>query len=344
MKYKRLARSRRGLGKWHTLWLGEDHLLAVESTGYSEEYTRYYLKEIQAIITRRSAWGVVLNVIAGTFVAISLIAVIGSYENGPSPGNVTAGIFGGFFLLLLLWNLMSGPTCRCHVRTAVGVDELPALDRLWNVKKVMKMLRPLIGRLQGEITREEITILAGKAAAAPVAASPPAAPATKRTAVPPVTEKATSTYRGGMHLAAFLCLIANAGLALLRSLHNSKVLVYLSCFAGFSFLLLAVIAMIRQRGSLVASLARWLTWAGVTTMMAGSVIGYFFMIFLSIDKFKRGVTTQGQILDLYAAIQPAEHPPYAYFLIAYAVIAAVIGTAGLIALERKRRVAERRRP
>ena len=76
MKYKRLA-SNRGLGKLHSLWLAEDHLLVVESTGYSEEYTRYYLKDIQAIISRRSSRGKALNAVSGSLAAISLLAGIG---------------------------------------------------------------------------------------------------------------------------------------------------------------------------------------------------------------------------------------------------------------------------
>jgi len=343
MKYKRLASSRCGLGKWHTLWRGEDHLLAVESNGYSEEYARYYLKDIQAIVTRRSSWGKVLNAVSGSLVGISLFAGIGGYENGPSPVSVTAGIFGVFFLLLLLWNLFRGPTCYCQVRTPVGIEKLHALDRIRSVRKVLDSLRPIIGQLQGGITREEIIELTGKYIDTPPAVSPAALGLKGAASAPPVAENTISPYRGGLHRAAFLLLIADAGLSLLQMLHNSKALVILSTFVEITFLCLAIIVLAKQKVRPVASPAKWLTWGGLATMMAGSVIGYFFMIFLNIGKIKPGIT-QYQLFDFYAAIEPAEHPSFATFLLAFAVVTAVIGIAGLIALGSEKRSIERRRP
>lgn len=341
MKYKRLAGSRRGYGKWHTLWLGDDHLLSVESTGYSEEYKRYYLKDIQAITSRRSAGGKVLNGIFGTMVAISLLAGIGGYENGLTPVSVFAGIFGGFFLLLLLWNLFRGPTCRCHIRTPVGIDELPALDRVRSVKKALERVRPLIGQLQGEVSRKAITELTGKAKDEPPAYPGGVAVKAVRPAGP-AGENPVSTYQGGMHRGVFLLLIADAGVTFLQTFHNSKSLVFLSTFVCLAFFCLAIISLVRQHNHPVSEPAKWLTWGGVATMVSGSAIGYFFMIFVNIEKFK-GVTSQEQIFDFYAAIEPAKHPSYAAFLIIYAAIAAVIGISGLFALGRGQGSAESRR-
>jgi hypothetical protein len=341
MKYKRLAGSRRGFGKWHTLWLGDDHLLSVESTGYSEEYKRYYLKDIQAITSCRSAGGKLLNGIFGTIVAISLLAGIGGYENGPTPVCVFAGIFGGVFLLLLLWNLFRGPTCRCHIRTPVGIDKLPALDRVRSVKKALERVCPLIGRLQGEVSRKVIAELTGKAKDEPPA-SLDAKPVKAMQPAGPAGENPLSPYQGGMHRAVFLLLIADAGITFLQMFHNSKPLVFLSTFVCTVFFCLAIISLVRQHNHPVSEPAKWMTWGGVATMVSGSAIGYFFMIFLNIEKLK-GVTSQEQIFDFYAAIEPAKHPSYAAFLLIYAVIAAVIGIGGLFALGRGPGTAESRR-
>ena len=342
MKYKRLA-SNRGLGKLHSLWLGEDHLLVVESTGYSEEYTRYYLKDIQAIISRRSSRGKALNAVSGSLAAISLLAGIGGYGNGPSPAGIAAGIFAGFFLLLLIWNLFRGPTCRCLIRTSVGIDELPALDRIKSVRKVLKRLRPLIGRLQGEITTKEIVLLTDKAKDAPPTATA-AAPAQRvAAAATPIPGSISSRRLDSLPKAVFLLLIADAGISFLQTIHNSKPLVTLSTFVGLTFLSLAIIVLVRRQAFPAASRAKWLTWGGLATMMSGSVIGYFFMIILNLNKFKGGFTTQDQIIDFYAAIEPSDHPTYAAFILTYAVITAVIGIAGMIALAREGCVSERRR-
>lgn len=345
MKYKRIARSRCGLGKWHTLWLGDDHLLAMESTGYSEEYTRFYFKEIQAVITRRTVAGKVWNAVFGSVVLISLTAGVADYSANSilTPKNIFAGISGGVFLIMLLWNIFHGPTCRCHVRTQVGSKELTALDRIRSVKKMLGRIRPLVGQLQGGITRQEIIELTRMGKDAPPAVFPSAtAPKIAGTA-PSAAENRTSSYGGGLHLAAFLLLIADAGISSLQMLHNSKVMVSLTAIISLTFLLLAIIALIKQKENFVSPLAKGMTWSGVAVMVAGSVISYFFMVFLNIAKFKGGVTTQNDLFDFYAAIRPADHPAYAFFILAYAIVAAGIAITGLVAINRERgRTADRR--
>ena len=56
-EYIRLARGRRSniagfstSGGYASLWQGKDHLLSIDSSGYTEEYKRFYYRDIQAII------------------------------------------------------------------------------------------------------------------------------------------------------------------------------------------------------------------------------------------------------------------------------------------------------
>ena len=52
--YRRLpGRGRTPLGS-HSLWIGEDHLLLVELRGFTETYRRFYFRDVQAIILRRT--------------------------------------------------------------------------------------------------------------------------------------------------------------------------------------------------------------------------------------------------------------------------------------------------
>jgi uncharacterized integral membrane protein len=338
MKYRRLAGSRRGYGKWYSLWLGDDHLMSVESTGYSEEYTRFYFKDIQAVIIRRTRTGKVWNGVLGTILACFAIAVI---ANGSDRSmQIFVAVFSLPFLLLLLVNLFRGETCSCHVRTPVGMEELPALDRVRKTKKILARLRLLITECQGRLGREELAAFVAEAKNLP----PPAVrPAAKGTA--PAAGGATSpTYRGGFHRTAFLMLVTEGALTFLQTLENSKALVSLSTVTTLLFLLLAVIALIRQKEVPVAPLAGWMTWGGIGLTVSGTVAGFFFMIFLRIDDFKRGTPRNNELVDLYAAIQPADHPSFAYFLLIYAAIAAGMGIAGLIALGVNRAAAGRQRP
>jgi len=324
MNYKKIAGSRRGLGQWHTLWLRDDHLLAVQSTGYSEEYARYYLKDIQAIVSRRTVAGKVWNAALGLLLVLSVIAALSTEDPGLK---VLAGILGGTFLLFLLWNLFRGPTCRCHVVTPLGVEELPPLDRIKSVKKALDRLCPLVVVLQGEIGRDEMAQLARAAKDAP-----PAAKVAGSSVAGP--QNAASSYRGGWHLAAFLLLLAEAAVSSLQMLHNSKALLALSACLCLTFAILAVMALIKQRDHLVAPLARWMTWGGMATMVAGSTVGYFFMVFLTIEQLGgKGVAiTQSEMLEHYGAIQPAQHPSFAAFIVTYAIVSAAIAIIGVIAI------------
>lgn len=342
MKYERLARSGRSLGRWHTLWLGEDHLLAVESTGYSETYTRYYFKEIQAIVSRRNAWGKALNAIFGSVVAISLSAAIGGYDNGFTAGSVTACIFGGFFLLLLLWNLLSGPTCHCHIRTSIGIDDLPALGRTLRVKKVLDRLKPIIGRLQGEIARAEIADLSGRVMAA-LPAVPPAAPVAKTAgAAPPVAEDAISPYRGGFHIAAFSILVADGVVSLFQILDSPKFLDHVSTGLTAIFLILAVIALIKQTRHSLPSSVKWMIWGGIATIAAGFIIGSMFGVYLGFENVRNGIKPKANAFD--TAALAATHPGFALYLVIYALLEAGTGIGGLIVMFGKMNITKRGRP
>jgi len=139
-----------------SLWLGKDHLLCIDSTGYSETYKRFYFRDIQAVLLRKTGrgkiWNFVLGVPGGLMALFTSFAVAGGDV-------VTAWILGtvaALFLLALLLNLAAGPACACQLRTAVQTEELASLHRLRQTRKVLNRLRPLIVEAQGELAPEEI--------------------------------------------------------------------------------------------------------------------------------------------------------------------------------------------
>ena len=130
-----------------SLWLGKDHLLQIETSGYTETYKRFHFRDIQALVLcRTDTWlyqGVGLLGVACLF---GLIAVVGG-------GPVVAWIFGsiaGLFGLILLLHLLAGPSSKCYLRTAVQTEPLASLNRLRKARKVFGMLRPLIVAAQAE--------------------------------------------------------------------------------------------------------------------------------------------------------------------------------------------------
>ncbi|MGO8839290.1 MAG: hypothetical protein ACLQAH_09550 [Limisphaerales bacterium] len=178
-----------------SLWLGKDHLLCVDSSGYTETYKRFYFRDIQVITLvttkRRTVWNGVLVVP----IVICLAGLANSLFSLPREAGaaiVTWAIFSAVFIAPLLLNNLMGPTCTGYLRTAVQIEELPSLNRLRRARKVLERIRPFITAVQGGLSPDEISARIRAAATSPdatalgsgVALSPP--PAADTPAAPPV--------------------------------------------------------------------------------------------------------------------------------------------------------------
>jgi hypothetical protein len=162
-EYQRLTRTaaRWGFSGARTshgsLWLGADHLLTLLSTGYTENYKRFYFRDIQAITIQKTRTWQTWNFIWGVAVFIALVGLLAGRPNGsPSSwdgGQIAGGIFLGGLVLLsvvfLLLNLLWGATCKCYSRTAVQIEELPSVRRIRHAQKIVEKIRPLIAAAQG---------------------------------------------------------------------------------------------------------------------------------------------------------------------------------------------------
>ncbi|HEU5395566.1 MAG TPA: hypothetical protein VFV81_00265, partial [Verrucomicrobiae bacterium] len=154
--YQRLTRSRAreaiavAFQSRSSLWLGPDHLLCVDANGYTENYKRFYFRDIQAIIVRQTQRRTVWNIVLGVLLTICLV---GTSTSLMPPANMVAAMIWGTFAVLfavpLLINNLLGSTCACQLRTAVHMEKLPSLCRLRQTKKVLGRIRPLIAAAQG---------------------------------------------------------------------------------------------------------------------------------------------------------------------------------------------------
>src|SRR6266566_5413804 len=148
--YLRLPGREAGFLSYCRLWLGADHLLLARTTAFSEEYKRFYFRDIQAVITRRTERREILNVIfAFTAVVFGVLSVFTD-----SGWRVFLLVMTGTVLFSLLVNWLRGPTCVCHVRTAVQTEELSPLKRFRATRKVIERLKPDIEKAQGPLAPE----------------------------------------------------------------------------------------------------------------------------------------------------------------------------------------------
>jgi hypothetical protein len=164
-EYQRLTRARSrsafavAFVSRSSLWLGKDHLLCVDYSGYTETYKRFHFRDIQAITVvatnRRTVWNGVLLVPIVLCLA-GLANALFSLPEATNPAIITWTILTVIFLVLLLINNLLGPTCACYLRTAVQIEELPSLCRVRRTRKVLDQVRPFIIAVQGGLAPEEI--------------------------------------------------------------------------------------------------------------------------------------------------------------------------------------------
>ena len=151
------ARQRRGFAvissSRSNLWLGQDHLLCIETEGYTEGYKRFYFRDIQAITLRRTIRAQVIGIISGSLTGVFALVTLVADANATK---FTFGIFAGVCATPFILNLILGRTCACQLRTAVQTEDVPSLSRVRRTRKVMARLRPLIAAAQGQLNVEEI--------------------------------------------------------------------------------------------------------------------------------------------------------------------------------------------
>jgi hypothetical protein len=153
--YRRLPGRGVTLTHYAYLYLGPDHLLQATATGYSETYKRFYFRDIQAIIIRKTNMWIV-GLVACLLPGLAFAAGAISATDGVSAAVLWT--IAGVLLLGSMVNLLLGPSCVCHLRTAVQTEKLPSLNRVRKAQKILGQIKPLIEAEQGRLNPSKVTI------------------------------------------------------------------------------------------------------------------------------------------------------------------------------------------
>jgi hypothetical protein len=327
--YLRLPGKRRTLGRRYTLWLGADHLLSVESTGYSEDYARFYFGDIRGVISRRTerrnVWSIFLALMAAILLVLALESASGLA--------ISCAVLAGSFLLALLFNLLLGPTCVCHLLMPLGSQRLPALGREKQVAKLRKRIGPLVSAVQGTVSAEE---LAAGRIAEPVSPSPfanSAATAIPRTGSAQKNPEQESGYRGGAHWALFSLLIVDSGISMIQMTVSNHLVSIIASLLQLALFASTIIALVKQRGTRFPQAAKWLVWGALGTLSSSL---FAFQIYGGIYAFSiaRHAPKGRDLQQLMGEITAPGHPVVAGISGVYIVCAASLGILGLLTMLR----------
>jgi hypothetical protein len=147
--YRKLPGDFRGFFRRNTLWIGADHLLQVDSSRFSETYKRFYLRDIQTIIVRKTPRFVLPYywVVLAGIALIALLAGLTPFRQGlfwPSVAVLAA-------IAVYLYVASMFQSCACHLITRVNKVELPSLFRLRSARQFVDVMAPQITAAQGAL-------------------------------------------------------------------------------------------------------------------------------------------------------------------------------------------------
>lgn len=321
MLYLRLpGRSRRLMGLLsnanYRLWLGDDHLLYVQSSSATRTFRRFYLADIQAFVITRTNMGKMANaLILLLFLIITLpVLAFAPWQATAITAAIAAAILGPFLLI----NVVSGPTCKCVLHTAVQAEPIYCLGRLRTAQRVLDGLHGRIEAVQGQLIPQVPDELANEVFA----------PSTHivQTAAAKVDEKAVHHEHGTVHAWLFAaCLFFMVS-------HVVDIYIYndlkngLDALMALALVILAIAAMRRQKNSDLPPVIRRLTGIALGIKIAETVA--FFTIAVALA-FSDTTHLENLVTDTAALTR---QPAYTAYFAVSAIISGVVGILGFTRL------------
>ena len=240
------------------LWLGPDHVLRVRRSLFSEEYRRYYFRDIQAIVLiEKDSLALYFYVLAGM---VALGAGLLLYNRHPAWAAVT-GLLSAFVAMLGWQN----QDCICALKTAVSNDVLRPLGRLRYARPAIALLREAVEAAQGAWTGD---------------AQPAGQESAARPEAPKAPEIPLRHEEGLVHVWLFALMLLAAAISAFESFQRSTALTLFNSVIGLAIMALVIFAAIKQRGTDLPRSVRRVVAASVVWLVASVGLGMFLGIVL----------------------------------------------------------------
>jgi hypothetical protein len=296
----------------YQLAIGADHLLQIcfSRYTYSESYKRFYFKDIQAFVMHQNQRFWVINLINGLLAALLLgFASLGlTVWRWDAVAFGTLFLFGFIPLIILIINLLLGPTCTCWISTAVHLEELPSIKRIRRARKVIEQLKPLLNETQGTFSADNLQQRQSEF----------------ETKLRTKVVLPTIRYDSGiLHKIVFYMLVGNGileGMDLAFNMTESDWVTGIWCVYALALLVLSIVAMIRQRLTNLPEQLKRITRFTVTFQLVGILVGFISFIYLGI---------QFGVDDM-----PMRHPLILVQTAIWMIVSLGLGMRGIVLLRR----------
>lgn len=327
MKYVRIPGKDCGLYRRRTLWMGDDHLLLVESSGFTERYQRLHFKDMQAVIIHETTRMRDLNVMFAALAFLSATPALIHLDFPHSPLSLAGMVLSVLFLIALLVNMLRGPTCACSVQMPLATHELPTLRLHKDVETLLDRLKPQVEKIQGRLSREDAR--AGLYRLSLTSAN-------KMNNFNPYGHLKPAQLQEEscrLHYLAFGCLLLDGVLTWAAMHHHDLSLTIMSMMTSMVLFILLVTAGVRQRRSRMPGVAKTLVWSALILLVLYDLFywGYVYSGFILAQRIAV-LRDEWSLLSAFSEIDPNDHPLLMRAMMGYAATAFVIVFSGLGAL------------
>lgn len=152
LQYRKLSRKKRSLLGSTQLWLCDDHVLMVRSSRFAEEYRRFQLADVQALVACETPPRLAMQIALMIGATLMFLGMI-------SAGNLYGRIFLAFIALSLLaiaaYEIVRGQRCRCRLLTEVSSEVLDPITRTSDYRRLLSVLMPALEAVQGQFPIEQ---------------------------------------------------------------------------------------------------------------------------------------------------------------------------------------------
>lgn len=323
-RYRKLAKTG-GLFAYYSLWQGADHLISVEANMASEDYRRFYFRDIQAITVQKTGMSHVYSFLFGLPGVLALtVGTLG--DTSPLPWVIISALAG----LMLAANLLRGPTCVCHIRTAVQSVRVRAFVRMRRLNRVLDQIMPLIAESQKNLPT--VADRPSREARAP-RPTPPGRDRGVAPALPALTKRPVSAR---LHQMLFGGLLIQALLAGGNFFVNNFIYGLFATLFVTGVMITTVVALARQADSGINATAKRITWAALVLVCLEVAAGYAASIW-SYATHPELINNQLGLFKHLVMLSPHDHPLLMGFSLTVIVVALVLGLGGLVGLWQHRR-------
>lgn len=291
------------------LWLASDHLLALESTVASEEYRRFFFRDIEALVIRKTAGRLIWNWLFFLLGFLTTAPLLYGWRQSGDGGFVVGAIACAIlWSALMLYNTLRGAACVTSIRTFVQLEELPSLGRLPVARRVLARIRPLIEAAQGGLTAEEVNEAPWRTDS--ISVNRPGALDLQ----PELPDK------GHFHAALAAAMIVESALGFLYFVRQTDFFATLNILATLAGFLACVVALIRQRDRIVSAGLRLFARLALGYYVLGFVAGIVFGMIYAIRHEGRSAQTGLEFIG---------EPGFAETMVASSILAALLACYGL---------------